>query len=238
MSAFLYGTCLQWKAALRSRNVLVVFYVVPLLYFAVFSSVFTSVLPDGETVLLPMMSVFAVSMAALIGVPPAVQELYRSDVRGIFAVNGVPLWQGLVQILLADFLHLLILSVLIGILAPVCFDAAMPQNFAAYAAGLLLLIAASLSIAGVIGLAVRNEATASAFSIAFFLPSILLSGIMFPAAMLPEGLVDIGGIFPATWSFQLMCSSAIVWADVWPLLLILAASAAASVLLLWRLRRR
>lgn len=35
-----------------------------------------------------------------------------------------------------------------------------------------------------------------------FLPSIMLSGIMFPVAMLPNVLQVIGRILPATWGFD------------------------------------
>lgn len=235
MTAFLYGIGLQWRADLRSRDVLVVFYAVPLLFFAVYGGIFTGIMPDGGATLLPMMTVFSVSMGALIGVPPGVFEMYRKDIRATYQVNGVPLWQGLLQVDVAAFLHLLMLSVLICIFAPLFFAADWPANWGCYVLGTVLLIGATLAVADVIGLAVRDAPMASAVSIAVFLPSILLSGIMFPEDMLPEWLRGVGSIFPATWSYRLMCAESIPPADLWPLLGILAAAAAAAVLLLKRL---
>lgn len=238
MDAFLYGAGLQWKVDLRSRNVLIAMYVVPLLFLLIFGGVFTSVLPNGRETLLPMMTTFCLSMGALIGVPPAICQAYRPEIRSTYRVNGVPSWQSLAQILLAAFLHLLILAVLVFLLTPLCFQADPPESAGTYVAGVLLLSAASLGAASVIGLAVKDEAAASAVSIAVFLPSIMLSGIMFPADMLPEILQNIGEIFPATWGFRLMSAPQTEAEDVWPLILIICLCAAASAWLLRRLRHR
>lgn len=233
MSAFMYGIGLQWKADMRSRNVLVTFYAVPLLYFAVFGGIFAEVMPEGRQTLLAMMTVFSVSMGALIGVPPTLLEMYRKDVRATYQVNGVPVWHGIVQADVAAFLHLLTLSAIVCILSPLAFDAALPANWGAYIAGTMLLTAATLAVADVIGIGVRDASMSSAASIAVFLPSILLSGIMFPEDMLPGWLRGVGNIFPATWSFRLMCGDEVAPADVEPLLLILAIAAAAVAVLLW-----
>ena len=40
-----------------------------------------------------------------------------------------------------------------------------------------------------------------------FLPSLMLSGIMFPANLLPGVLESAGMIFPATWGFEIMTST-------------------------------
>lgn len=237
MSAFLYGIGLQWKVDLRSRDVLVVFYAVPLLYFAVFGGIFTNVLPDGHDTLVGMMTVFSVSMGALIGVPPGLLQMYGRDIRATYQVNGVRLWEGVVQADIAAFLHLLVLSVIICVCSLLAFDAAAPADWGAYAAGTLLLIVSSLAVADVIGLAVRDSSMSAAVSIAVFLPSVLLSGIMFPEDMLPDWLQGLGCIFPATWSFRLMCADRTAAEDVWPLLLIIALCVAATVLLL-RAKRR
>lgn len=69
-----------------------------------------------------------------------------------------------------------------------------------------------------------------------FLPSIMLSGIMFPAALLPAFLEKPGRIFPATWGYILLSAETAVLSDFLPLFLILACAALISVLLLKRMR--
>lgn len=81
MKAFLYGIALQWKLDIRSKTLLITCYIVPLLFFGVMGSIFTSVMPDSKETLIQSMTIFGVTMGALIGVPPSLAEIYRSDVK-------------------------------------------------------------------------------------------------------------------------------------------------------------
>ena len=106
MKAFLYGIALQWKLDIRSKTLLITCYIVPLLFFGVMGSIFTSVMPDSKETLIQSMTIFGVTMGALIGVPPSLAEIYRSDVKKIYRANGVPLYLGIVSINISAFLHL------------------------------------------------------------------------------------------------------------------------------------
>ena len=72
------------------------------------------------------------------------------------------------------------------------------------------------------------------FSILVFLPSILLSGIMFPGELLPAGFETVGKLFPAFWGYRLMTENAFRLEDVLPLLLIFAVAAFVCGILLGR----
>ena len=156
MKAFLYGIALQWKLDIRSKTLLITCYIVPLLFFGVMGSIFTSVMPDSKETLIQSMTIFGVTMGALIGVPPSLAEIYRSDVKKIYRANGVPLYLGIVSINISAFLHLWIMSAIICIAAPLAFDAGIPENSGLYLAGLAVFTAASLAIASIIGLAVKD----------------------------------------------------------------------------------
>ena len=54
MSGFLYGVALQWKLDIRSRSLLVTCYVVPLIFFLLMGGIFTSVMPDMRSTLIPI----------------------------------------------------------------------------------------------------------------------------------------------------------------------------------------
>ena len=53
-----------------------------------------------------------------------------------------------------------------------------------------------------------------------FLPSIMLSGIMFPTHMLPDFLKTIGHLFPASWGYRLMLDHGFQLENIWYLILV------------------
>ena len=171
MGAFLYGTALQWRLDIRSRTLLITCYVVPLLFFAMMGGIFTSVNPSARETLVPSMTVMGVSMGALIGLPPSLVEIYGSDIKKMYKANGVPLYFGLIPALLSTFLHLMLMSAVIYLTAPPAFGAAAPADPAAYFGALAVFTAASLSVGGVLGVAVRNQAKLTMFYQLVFLPS-------------------------------------------------------------------
>lgn len=238
MSGFLYGIGLQWKLDLRSRTMLITCYAVPLLFFAVMGGIFTSIMPGAEDTLIPSMTVFAVTMGALIGVPPSVAEIYRSGIKNAYQANGVPLASGLIFTNISAFLHLLIMSAILYTAAPAAFHAKLPADPWVHFGGAAILIAVSLGIASVIGLAAKDTANTSMFSILLFLPSVMLSGIMFPAELLPRILISAGKLFPAAWGYALMTENAFTMPTLCPLLIIFLISALLCCLLLKKIETR
>lgn len=238
MEGFLYGIGLQWKLDLRSRTMLITCYAVPLLFFAVMGGIFTSVIPESTETLIQSMSVFTVTMGALIGLPPSLVEIYRSDVKNAYQANGVPLSLGLILTNISAFVHLLIMSFILYVIAPAAFDAKVPAHPGTYFGGLIVLIAVSLGIASIIGLAVKDTANTSMFSILLFLPSIMFSGIMFPGDMLPGAFVTAGKLFPATWGYELMTNESFSLQTLWPLCGIFLVSLILCGVLLKRIQTR
>ena len=207
MGAFLYGVSLQWKLDIRSKTLLITCYIVPLLFFAIMGGIFTSVMPEARYTLIQSMTVFGVTMGALIGLPPSLVEIYSSDIKKVYKANGVPLYLGLVLTNISAYIHLFIMSIILYIAAPLAFNAVMPENPVLHFASLAIFIAVSVSIADIIGLAVKDQAKTSMVSIIIFLPSIMLSGIMFPIELLPKAFGMVGKIFPASWGYKLMVDS-------------------------------
>ena len=213
-------------------DMLITCYIVPLLFFAVMGGIFTSIMPGSELTLIQSMTVFGVTMGALIGLPPSLVEIYGSGIKKISQANGVPLWLGLVLTNLSAYFHLFVMSLIIYLTAPVIFQAKIPANPGQYFCSLAVFIAVSLSIADIIGLAVKDQARTSMFSILIFLPSILLSGIMFPENLLPKLFRIAGRIFPASWGYRLMTEHSFAFETLWPLAAIfIAASIICTVLM-------
>lgn len=236
MSAFLYGVALQWKLDIRSKTLLITCYIVPLLFFAIMGGIFTSLMPDAVNDLIQSMTVMGVSMGALIGLPPSLVEIYGSDIKRVYKANGVPLYLGAVSIFLSAFIHLMIMSGIIYVVAPLAFNAVLPEQPLLYFGKLAIFIIVTNSIGCVLGLAVKNQARLTMFSQLVFLPSIMLSGIMFPANLLPKVLFTVGKIFPASWGYLLMTESGFSIENFLPLLLVLVLSVGVCGILLRRLR--
>lgn len=221
MGAFLYGVSLQWKLDIRSKTLLITCYIVPFLFFAIMGGIFTSVMPESRYTLIESMTIFGVTMGALIGLPPSLVEIYSSDIKKVYKANGVPLYLGLILINISAYIHLLIMSVILYFAAPLVFHAETPDNPGRYFITLAIFIAASLGIASIIGLAVKDQAKTSMVSIIIFLPSIMLSGIMFPIKLLPKAFETVGKIFPASWGYKLIADSTFQLKNMLPLAVIL-----------------
>lgn len=220
MGAFLYGISLQWKLDIRSKTLLVTCYIVPLLFFAIMGGIFTSVMPEARYTLIQSMTEFGVTMGALIGLPPSLVEIYSSDIKKVYKANGVPLYLGLILTNISAYIHLFIMSVILYFAAPLAFNAQIPENPGRYFIILAFFIAVSLSIASIIGLAIKDQAKTSMVSIIVFLPSIMLSGIMFPIELLPKAFETVGKIFPASWGYKLMTDNTFQLKSLLPLMAI------------------
>ena len=224
MNVFLYGVVLQWKLDIRSKSLLVTCYIVPLIFFLLMGGIFTSVMPEMRSTLIQSMIVMNVSMGAFIGLPPSLIETYGSDVKKVYKANGVPLYLGLVTMFFSAFVHLMISCVIILLLAPILFEAALPVQLPFFLLALAIYIIVSLSIGSILGLAVKNQAKLTMIAQLVFLPSIMLSGIMFPIELLPGFLETIGCIFPASWGYRLMLDNGLRLENLWYLIVIFFAA--------------
>lgn len=224
MNRFLYGVALQWKLDIRSKSLLVTCYIVPLIFFLLMGGIFTSVMPEMRSTLIQSMIVMSVSMGAFIGLPPSLIETYGSDVKKVYKANGVPLYLGLVTMFLSAFVHLMISCVIILLLAPILFGATLPIQLPFFLLALAIYIIVSLGIGSILGLTVKNQAKLTMIAQLAFLPSIMLSGIMFPIELLPDFLETIGHIFPASWGYRLMLDNGFRLENLWYLIVIFFAA--------------
>jgi len=208
MSAFLFGVILQWKLDLRNKGVLLTYYIVPLVFFAFMGGIFSSINQAAKDNLIQSMTVFGVTMGAILGAPVQLVELYGSEIKKAFKVGGIPMWVAAINNFISAFIHLFLMSLVIFFIAPLTFHAKIPVNLALYFLALIIFIMVSLALGTILGLLIKGASKLTMVSQLIFLPSIMLAGIMFPSSMLPGTLVKLGEVFPATWGFKLMTSEA------------------------------
>lgn len=202
MKAFFRHLGIQFKMDIRERGTLLTYYLVPLVFYAVMGAVFSSINPLSRQTLAATMVIFAVTMGAVLGMPAPIVKMRESGVLRAYRVYGIPGWVWLLIQSVSAFLHLLVVSVIIFVTAPVFFRAGMPQNYYAYFGTLFMLLFVSIALGLFIGVAARSQSMATMLSQAIFLPTMMLSGIMFPASMLPEPLRVVGRLLPGTYVMQ------------------------------------
>lgn len=235
MRALLYGIGLQFRFDIRSKSMLITCYFVPLIFFFFMSGIFTSVDPTAAETLIASMTVFTITMSALMGLPPAVAEIYGTDIKKVYKANGVPLWFGIFTQFISSFIHTVIVCLIIFALSPLVFKAELPSGLLRYFLSLTALLAVTLAMGCIIGLLFKQQAKLTMAAMIIFLPSIMLSGIMFPADMLPQSMQYIAYALPATIAFKAMTGF-----QVWhlPVLLGIFVLLCAAVALLMKVRAK
>lgn len=233
MNAFAYGIFLQWKLDIRNKGVVLTYYVVPLVFFGFMGGIFTSINPVAKLTLIETMTIFGVTMGAFLGAPINLVELYGSDIKKAYNVGGIPLGIGIINNLISGFIHLYLVSLAIFFISPLLFNASVPDNLLLYFMVLAVFIFTCLLIGTVVGLFVKSMARLTMVSQFLFLPSIMLSGIMFPSNLLPGVFKYVGKIFPATWALVNMSNSNISELSMVPFILI---SIATVVLIVIKIR--
>ena len=66
---------------IRSKSMLITCYLVPLVFFLFMGGILTSIDTNATKTLIPSMTVFTITMSALCGLPPAVAEIYGTDIK-------------------------------------------------------------------------------------------------------------------------------------------------------------
>jgi len=224
MNALVYQLGLQWKMDIRNRGILLTYYLIPLGFFLFMGGIFTSINPEAYQTIIPSMTVFGVTMGAILGMPTQLVTVFGTDIKKSYIIGKIPLWTAVAVNILSCFLHLMIMCLIILLTAPILFDAALPESIGSYFVNTAFFVMATLSVGSVLGVFVKNSSKLSIVSQVIFLPSVMLSGIMFTTELLPDFLEKAGLILPATWGFANLCADGIKPDQVLPLFLMIGLS--------------
>ena len=92
----------------------------------------------------------------------------------------------------------IIQAMIIIMMARILFGVPMAGGWAALVLGLFLFIVGSLALGFLVSAVARNQLQAMQMSFFYFLPSILLSGFLFPFRGMPEWAQWLGSLLPVT----------------------------------------
>ncbi len=105
------------------------------------------------------------------------------------------------------------------------------------ALGVGLFIVANLAVGFTFSTVARTQMQAMQMTFFFFLPSMMLSGFMFPFRGMPDWAQDLGQIFPLTHFLRIVrgvmlkgADWAATWPSIWPILIFIVVATAVAML--------
>lgn len=217
MTAFATHFGFEFRTGIRNRSLLLLNYLFPLAFYLMMGFVMTEINPLFREVLLPAMVVFAIYSAAILGLPDPLVQARDAGIFRSYNINGVPKLNILAIPALTTSLHLVIVTVLISVTAPIMFDAPAPVNWLNFALVFLVTLFACAGMGVLIGVISPNSRSTVLLSQLYFLPSMLIGGLMLPYSMLPRAAQIAAQLLPSTHAMNAFRGLAMdQGADFWP----------------------
>jgi ABC-2 type transport system permease protein len=217
MTAFTNHFGFEFRTGIRNRSLLLLNYLFPLAFYLMMGFVMPGLNPLFLDTLLPAMVVFAIYTGAILGLPDPLVQARDAGIFRSYKINGVPKLNILAIPALTTSMHLVIVAVIIGVTAPLLFNAPMPVNWLNFAAVFLATLFACAGIGVLIGVVSPNSRATILLSQLYSLPSMLLGGLMLPYSMLPRAAQIVAQLLPSTHAMNAFKGLAMgQTADFWP----------------------
>ena len=130
---------------------------------------------------------------------------------------------------------------LVVLAARVLFDLPVAGGFAAFAAAMAIYILANLALGFAFSALARNQMQALQGAVLFYLPSMLLSGFMFPFEGMPGWARALGELLPLTHFVRIArgvllrgVGASAVLSDLWPVVLFAIGAGSLALWAYWR----
>jgi ABC-2 type transport system permease protein len=188
-----------------------------------------NVVPGLIGVILTMTMVLITALAVT-------REVERGTMENLLAMPLQPFEVMAGKILPYIFMGYIQVTVVL-VAARVLFGVPMLGSYVDLSIALALFIAANLSIGFTISTVAANQLQAMQMTFFFFLPSILLSGFMFPFRGMPEWAQWVGSVLPNTHFMRIVRGVMLkgshlgdMMADIWPLVAFMLVAMAIALL--------
>ncbi|MEA3339348.1 MAG: ABC transporter permease [Chloroflexota bacterium] len=198
MKAFINHFTFEFRTGIRNKQLLLMNYLFPLGFYLMMGFILAEINPRFREDIIPAMVVFAVMAATLLGIPDPLVNARENGIFRNYKINGIPSTSILIISALTTILHLMIVTVIITVSAPMLFDAPLPLNWLNY---VLIFIATAVACAGIsmlIGVVAPSSRVTVLWSQLVFIPSMIVGGLLMPYSMLPDTAGKIAQILPAT----------------------------------------
>lgn len=203
MNAFLVHLAYEFRSGLRQKQLLLMNYLFPLGFFLLMGFIMTGINPAFRENLIPAMVMLSTLAATLMGIPIMLTTAREKGILRTYRINGIPALSILIITAIRSALHLLIVSAIITVSAPILFDAALPVNWGAFFLTLVLTALTCATLSALIGVIAPSTQASILLAQFIFVVSIMLGGLMFPFRMLPEAARKAALLFPASHAMNL-----------------------------------
>lgn len=198
MSAFTTHFSFEFKTGIRNKNLLLMNYLFPLGFYLMMGFIMPEINPTFRETMIPAMVTFAILAATLLGLPDPLVNARETGIFRSYKINGVPALSILLIPALTTALHLIIVTAVIAVTAPVLFDAQMPIHWLPFVITSGVLLLACTGIGVLIGVISPSTRMTVLLSQIIFVPAMILGGLMLPFRMLPKAARFIAQLLPAT----------------------------------------
>jgi ABC-2 type transport system permease protein len=202
MTAFIHHLAYDFKTGIRDRSKLLMFYLFPIVFFALMGGLMSLVNPSFKQTMIPGMVLFAFMCAALLNLPGILVNAREAGVFRSYRINGVPSASIVSIPVISTAVHMAVVAVLITFAGMRFYGGVAPSHALGFAAASLLSYAMYAGIGVLIGVAAGNNTVSILAAQLIYIPSIILGGLMVPSAVLPPGLQRISLLLPATHSMR------------------------------------
>ena len=202
MNAFANHFAFEFKTGLRNPSLLLMNYLFPLGLYAMLGAIFTQINPLFKDTIIPAMAIITALTGTVLGLPGPLVEAREAGIFRSFKINGVPALSILSIPALAGIVHVLIVTAVITLTAPLLFQAPLPANGPAFALVTALMAFACAGFGSLIGVVSQNSRATILWSQLIFLPSMILGGLMMPLESLPVSMRPIAGLLPSAHAMQ------------------------------------
>jgi len=234
MSAFVNHFSFEFRTGVRNKQLLLMNYLLPLGFYLMMAFVMPQINPSFLESMIPAMVTFAILVATLLGLPDPLVSAREAGIFRSYKINGVPSTSIVIIPALTTLLHLVIVTVIITVSAPLLFHAPLPVNWAKFALTCIAMAFACAGISVLIGVISSSTRVTVLWSQLIFLPSMLLGGLMIPYSMLPDVVGRVSQVLPATQAmnaFNGLAMGNVADFDPWGSIMVLFASGALAFVL-------
>lgn len=198
MNAFLQHFSFEFIKGIRNKNLLLLNYLFPLGFYLMMGFVMVEINPAFLENLIPAMVIFGILSATLLGIPDPLVNARENGIFRSFKINGVPSLSILLIPAITTIIHMVIVSLIITVTAPLLYDAPVPVNWANFVLIFFAIAIACTGLSVLIGVVSKSSRMTILWSQLIFVPSMLLGGLMLPFNMLPETAQKVAQILPST----------------------------------------
>lgn len=204
MKAFFQHFAFEFKTGIRNKQLLMMNYLFPLLFFFMMGYIMPAINPPFKETLFPAMVTFTIIFSGVLGIPDPLVSAREKGIYRSYKINGIPSLSILLIPIISTMVHMAIVTGIISIFTAFVFKAPMPVNWMSFIPVFLLAALASTTISVLIGVISPNTRMTVMFSQVIFLPSMLIGGVMFPISLLPETIGKFAQLLPTTHIMNVM----------------------------------